>query len=113
MVLLAPHFDKAVMGHRLQRAGQVAGLPAGLFRKRRDRFGLGFLDHLEQRPVFVAQYLGKRPHGGEPDFWVARLGLEFSPRDGQQAFANLVLRHDADHNGFHRFLTSSSTRSTS
>lgn len=48
-----------------------------------------------------AQDLRNGAHAGEPDFWLAGFGFVLTPCDGDGSGPDLVLRHDADDDGFH------------
>lgn len=58
MVLLPPHLDDTVTGHRFKRAGQIAGPPADRVGQRRNRVWVCFLDDPQQSPTIVAKYVG-------------------------------------------------------
>lgn len=81
--------------------GQVARSTACCLCELGHRMRRSIFDRLEQGSIGIAQYLCDRSHGMEPDLGLSRLGLVFTLRNRNRPSANLVLRHDANHNGLH------------
>jgi hypothetical protein len=95
------HVYQAVVRHGFERSRQVAGLAACGGGEFGDGLRLALPDGVQQRPVFVAQHFRQRAHGCEPNFGVAGFGFDFAFGNGQYALTNLLLRQDADGDGFH------------